>query len=90
MQPTCILLACASTNTLFFIYLYMYIYTHNCMDKTRCFTYISFITYANMRHKSLPAVHVLTNLDGNQSLSGFGYVSRHIDVCTRGILEIEK
>ena len=43
-----------------------------------------------MWHKSLPAVHVLTNLDGNQSLSWFGYVSRHIDVCTRGILEIEK
>lgn len=43
-----------------------------------------------MWHKSLPAVHVLTNLDGNQSLSGFGYVSRNIDVCTWGILEIEK
>lgn len=79
-------------QTLFFIHLYMYIHTHNHMDKYvhAVLHILVFTTYANMRHKSLPAVHVLTNLDGNQSLSGFGYVSRNIDVCTRGILEFKK
>ena len=84
------MLACAGTNTLF--YPSIHVHTYNHMDKYvhAVLHTLVFTTYTNMRHKSLPAVHVLTNLDGNQSLSGFGYVSRNIDVCTRGILEFKK